>query len=119
MKIINFIRNHLIDKIKITQSLFKNKKSKITKLVETISWSPDMNYYDGTMFWDKDGNFHREDGPAVVRSDGYQEWYQNGKVHRTDGPAVTRPDGTQRWCVFGNNKNAYWIYTYHTAWAFT
>ncbi len=50
---------------------------------------------------------------------GTQRWWKNGKVHRTDGPAVTRPDGTQRWCVFGNNKNAYWIYTYHTAWAFT
>ena len=59
MKIIDFIRNKIIDKIKITQSWFKKEKPKIPYIEEKISWKPDMNYYDGTKFWQKDGNFHR------------------------------------------------------------
>jgi len=30
------------------------------------------------MSWYKDGELHREDGPAII-SDGSEEWYLNGK----------------------------------------
>ena len=44
-----------------------------------------------------DDQLHREDGPAVGRSDGSRMWYLDGKRHREDGPAVERSDGTRFW----------------------
>ena len=32
---------------------------------------------DGTTFWYLYGELHREDGPAVERSDGTKKWYLN------------------------------------------
>lgn len=47
-------------------------------------------------FWqDKNGLFHRDDGPAVIRANGAQKWFQHGKLHRTDGPAKTSPESNQ------------------------
>jgi antitoxin component YwqK of YwqJK toxin-antitoxin module len=41
---------------------------------------------------DKDGEFHREDGPAYIRYNengniDLEDYYLNGKTHREDGPA--------------------------------
>lgn len=51
--------------------------------------------------------FHRLDGPAVVREEdlennepGFEAWYVDGIVHRLDGPAQTSVNG-QRWVVNG------------------
>jgi len=55
----------------------------------------------GAKRWFKDGQYHREDGPAVERKNGYNEWYKNDKCHREDGPAIERPDGTKRWYYKG------------------
>ena len=42
----------------------------------------------GTKRWfDSDGSWHREDGPAIERADGGKWWYVHGKCHREDGPA--------------------------------
>ena len=46
------------------------------------------------------GNFHREDGPAVIYDNSYQAWYLNGKYHRTDGPAVEWGEARE-WCLNG------------------
>jgi len=51
----------------------------------------------GTKGWYLNGKLHREDGPAIERSDGNKEWYLNGKYHREDGPAFEYPDGTKEW----------------------
>ena len=45
----------------------------------------------------RDGLLHREDGPAVERSNGSREWYRGGKLHRGDGPAVEYADGDRFW----------------------
>ena len=56
---------------------------------------------NGTQKWYKEGNLHRDDGPAIIWSDGTQRWYIDGRFCREDGPAViTRfsienPNGTQ------------------------
>ncbi len=50
--------------------------------VETITTS---SYYD------KDGYFHRIDGPAIVHSNGRVEYFIHGKRHREDGPAYFDP----------------------------
>ena len=36
-----------------------------------------------------ENRYHREDGPAIIRSSGIMEWYLDGKRHRTDGPAIS------------------------------
>jgi hypothetical protein len=58
---------------------------------------------DGSQRWYKDGNLHREDGPAIIYPDGTKRWYKDGKRHREDGPAIIYSDGTQRW--YKNGKD--------------
>ena len=60
---------------------------------------------DGYKFYYKDREMkilHRDDGPAVERSDGGKYWYLHGKLHREDGPAVEYSDGSKEW--FLNDK---------------
>jgi hypothetical protein len=48
------------------------------------------------------GQFHREDGPAIIYPNGYEEWWLNGLRHRVGGPACTGEDGyNQEWWVNG------------------
>ena len=51
--------------------------------------------------WYKNGEFHKDDGPAIVSTNGAQHWYQNGKLHREDGPAIICPYGDQSWYRYG------------------
>jgi hypothetical protein len=39
-------------------------------------------------WWRRDGQLHRENGPAIEYANGDTAWYQYGKLHREDGPAV-------------------------------
>ena len=55
----------------------------------------------GDEVWYKDGELHREDGPARIHSNGTKVWYKDGKLHREDGPAVIKKDGTKRWYLNG------------------
>ena len=71
-------------------------------------------------YYNSSGEYHREDGPAVIYADGNQYWWINGKRHREDGPAIIWADGTQAWYINGNrhredgpaiiysNGNQYW-----------
>ena len=52
-------------------------------------------YVNGTKYWLLNGHNHREDGPAIERSDGTKSWYLNGNLHREDGPARMWSDGTK------------------------
>jgi hypothetical protein len=64
--------------------------------------NPDIDS-DGDKWWyDSDGEFHRTDGPAVVRTNGYKAWFQHGVRHRTAGPAVEYADGAKEWWQHGN-----------------
>jgi hypothetical protein len=58
---------------------------------------PAIVFVDGSKEWWKNGQRHREDGPAVIRSDGIREWWRDGKLHREDGPAVVTTNGRQEW----------------------
>jgi hypothetical protein len=58
-------------------------------------------YTNGTKKWFLNGNYHREDGPAIEYSDGSKEWYLNGKWHREDGPAIEYADGYKHWFING------------------
>ena len=61
-----------------------------------------INEY-GTKRWFKNGQRHREDGPAVEYADGFKAWYENDRLHRLDGPAVEYADGLKRWWVNGKS----------------
>lgn len=55
---------------------------------------------DGTKKWfDKQGQYHRTDGPAVERPDGFKSWYLHGNRHREDGPAIEYEDGDKSWYI--------------------
>lgn len=54
-----------------------------------------------TIFVNADGDFHREDGPALEYVNGDKFWYLNGKMHREDGPAVAYADGDKEWYLNG------------------
>ena len=51
----------------------------------------------GNECWFKDGQFHRDDGPAISHTYGSQSPYKNGRLHRLDGPAVIYSDGRKQW----------------------
>jgi len=55
----------------------------------------------GNKYWcNKEGEFHRVLGPAIIRKNGSEEWRINGTLHRIGGPAVTSKKGL---------KARYWI----------
>jgi hypothetical protein len=62
---------------------------------------PAIEYANGYKAWWINGKLHREDGPAVEYADGSKEWYQNGQRHRIDGPAVEWVDGYKAWWFNG------------------
>jgi hypothetical protein len=51
----------------------------------------------GTKEWLLAGQLHREDGPAVEKSNGEKHWYKNNKRHRADGPAIEWANGPKEW----------------------
>ena len=62
---------------------------------------PAVEYANGTKSWWLNGERHREDGPAIEWGAGVKEWYQNGKRHREDGPAIEYSSGTKEWWLNG------------------
>ena len=52
-------------------------------------------------WYDSDGQFHREDGPARIHTDSKREWFVHGLKHREDGPAVEW-DGNCEWWLNGS-----------------
>ncbi len=49
----------------------------------------------------QNGEFHREDGPAVEYFFGTKMWMINNKYHRLDGPAIIYDDGSETWFFNG------------------
>jgi len=54
-------------------------------------WHKEIYYK--TVWFNRLGQEHREDGPAVEYSDGSKAWLINGKLHRLDGPAIEYANG--------------------------
>ena len=44
-------------------------------------------------YFNENGEYHREDGPAYESPSGHKEWCIDGKYHREDGPARIYPNG--------------------------
>ena len=62
---------------------------------------PAVEWSDGSKFWYRNGELHRENGPACEYADGGRRWYRKGKYHREDGPAVEYADGRKYWYLEG------------------
>ncbi len=62
---------------------------------------PALERTNGDRYWYKDGKLHRDGGPAVEYANGDKFWYNNGNHHREDGPAVELTTGYQAWYVNG------------------
>jgi hypothetical protein len=60
-----------------------------------------VEYTNGDKSWSKNGQLHREDGPAIEYANGDKSWYKNGQLHREDGPALEFANGSKSW--FKNN----------------
>jgi hypothetical protein len=59
-------------------------------------------YENGSRKWyNEEGKYHREDGPAVEYTDGSKLWFRDGKLHREDGPATEYSDGEKYWYLNG------------------
>jgi hypothetical protein len=58
---------------------------------------PAIEYADGDKLWCQHGNIHRDDGPAVEYANGTTEWWQHGVRHRDDGPVIEYADGSKQW----------------------
>lgn len=57
---------------------------------------------DGDKHYYNDNDFaHREDGPALIRTDGVTVWYYDGLVHRVGGPAHVTSCGVISWSQRG------------------
>jgi len=56
---------------------------------------------DGTKYWYFDDLCHREDGPAIERTNGTKFWWIHGKRHRIDGPAAEWAGGSKEWWIHG------------------
>lgn len=65
------------------------------------NYGPAVEATNGTKKWLQNGLLHREDGPAVEWNDGSEEWWLNGLLHREDGPAIDYPDGHNEWWLSG------------------
>jgi hypothetical protein len=63
--------------------------------------NPEINEYGSKVWRDTKGRNHRDDGPAVVRTNGVKVWCQHGMWHRADGPAIEYADGRKSWYIHG------------------
>jgi len=52
---------------------------------------------NGNKYWILNGQFHREDGPAIEYASGSTFWYFHGELHRLDGPAEEYVYGYKAW----------------------
>jgi len=62
---------------------------------------PAIEYNNGDKYWYRNDQRHREDGPAIEWADGDKEWYLNGRRHRGDGPAIEFSNGHEEWWYHG------------------
>ena len=71
------------------------------RLIEALAGYIETDKFGTVTYYNRLGDKHRTDGPAVTRANGDIAWYQDGKLHRTDGPAIIGEHGTECWALYG------------------
>lgn len=49
---------------------------------------PTVDDTGATCWFNADGEYHRDDGPAIIWKDGSEFWYQYDRCHNINGPAA-------------------------------
>ena len=74
---------------------------KYVRMHQESTGGPEIDANGNKIWRNANGQYHRLDGPAVIKADGTKGWYVNGKRHRLDGPAIEWADGDKLWYVNG------------------
>ena len=61
----------------------------------------DIDEYRTIRYCNEQGQYHREDGPAIEWANGDKSWFLNGNRHREDGPAIEYANGDKSWYLDG------------------
>ena len=93
--------NDIIYKSIIIEDNFGNKKWYDKKGEYHREDGPAYEYANGTKVWYLNGEIHREDGPAIEYTNDDKSWYLNGEIHREDGPAIEYANGAKSWYLNG------------------
>lgn len=64
---------------------------------------PAVEWASGDKAWCLNDQLHREDGPAIEYVNGDKEWFLNDELHREDGPAVEYSSGDKSWYLNGKH----------------
>jgi len=56
-----------------------------------------IEYPSGDRYYFRDGQKHRDSGPAVIMTDGTREYWVEGKLHNPHGPAIDGPARKEHW----------------------
>lgn len=71
-------------------------------------------YSNGDKYWRiSNGQYHREDGPAVETTTGTKYWYRYDVLHRDDGPAIEWLDGSGNTAYYINGKRIHQLQNKH------
>ena len=72
--------------------------------------NPVIDKYGNKRWYDSDGKWHREDGPAIEYADGDKWWLKHGDWHREDGPAIDCTNGYKFYYLedIQYTKEKYW-----------
>lgn len=62
---------------------------------------PAIERSNGTLEWYVHGERHRENGPAIQMKNGSRFWYRNGELHRKEGAALEMVSGASAWYLNG------------------
>ena len=68
---------------------------------DALKYHIEVDSYGHRFYYNNAGEWHRENGPAIISERGDKYWYQNNRLHRTDGPAVEYSYGGKDWFING------------------
>ena len=76
-------------------------------LIDAFTCEVEISPLGTIRYYNKSGELHRLDGPAILRANGIRSWYKNNVRHRIDGPAIELPDGECSACWYINGMRLY------------
>lgn len=72
-----------------------------TEVFEALRYRIKDDCLGNRRYYNKAGQLHRTNGPAIEWDSGSKSWYQNGILHRTNGPAIEYTNGYMEWWLDG------------------
>ena len=63
--------------------------------------NPVIDESGNKIWYNENGRYHREDGPAIEYASWIKAWLINGNLHREDGPAYEGANGYKEYWING------------------